>query len=187
MHMGSNQLLCFGNTMSERRKEVLEKKLKRQERRGLKMYAQPTVWIVWCILSGLVVTSCGACDGEKQKSPIEWTGQEPEDGDQTAVRKIIRLKAICEHLVRSAIEGTSPDHSDIVSATQYLDRMADDMRDGYKVRITDKDDDDPRVTHTAYFISDDWGIGLRFRYDPDRDKFHIVGYWTILEPGDRIE
>jgi len=94
-----------------------------------------------------------------------------------------RVEAICEHLARSAVEGTSPDHPDIVLAIQWLDRMADDMRDGYEIRITDKDEfDDPDVTHNARFIGDDWEIGIRLRYDAGRDKFHMVGYWTIREP-----
>jgi hypothetical protein len=36
---------------------------------------------------------------------------------------------------------------------------------------------DDRITHhIVFFTEDDGGLALRLRYDPDRDKFHMVGY-----------
>jgi hypothetical protein len=54
------------------------------------------------------------------------------------------------------------------------------MRDGYEIQVFDGDvfGEPFDATHSAVFAADDYEIGHRFRYDPQEDKFHMLGYWT---------
>jgi hypothetical protein len=94
-----------------------------------------------------------------------------------------RVERLTRHLATAAIHRTSPDDPDIVLAAPWLEEL-DDLREGYKVRITHRDyfNEPERVTHNVYVSTERWERGIRLRYDPNRDKFHMVGYWTIRRP-----
>ena len=55
--------------------------------------------------------------------------------------------------------------------------------DSIRIEIKEGDffNEDRGVTHTMYYITNHSKIGLRIKYDPKIDKFHIVGYSGLLE------
>ncbi len=87
--------------------------------------------------------------------------------------------SICEN----TIKGQSLKNPDIVSIHDtLLDGMKNDLISGYRISVVPYDACEfefPKVTHSAFISTKSQERALRIRYDPFRNQFHIVGWWTV--------
>ncbi len=97
-----------------------------------------------------------------------------------------RVRAIVECMCSTAAKGQvleeCPDLVRLVGAAK-LAAMSADIQKGYTIEVRDGDAPYPlgdgRGTHHVLIRTGVTGLGLRFRYDNQLDKFHILGYWTL--------
>jgi hypothetical protein len=103
-----------------------------------------------------------------------------------------RLKAIGRFLCEKALAGElakfkdSTKIPDVVRIGRQLPDVLTDMRAelqaGYVIEVTEGEGEgapkDERVTHSIIIRgkNEKGGLRLRMGYDPERNKFHIVGY-----------
>ena len=94
-----------------------------------------------------------------------------------------RIHRFVDHFCQASITGESLSHPDVVLVRDnLLEQMKKELNDGYIIKTKPYDAfefDFPKCTHTAYVITATHKKGLRLRFDPIRNQFHVVGYWTI--------
>lgn len=98
-----------------------------------------------------------------------------------------RIQSIAEAMIQSAIDQSDFDHPDAISPVNYLKNIRDDLRDSYRIQVTEGDmleydEDLIKASHSVVINTKNYDKGLRFRYDEEVDRYHIMGYWTIREP-----
>jgi hypothetical protein len=94
-----------------------------------------------------------------------------------------RIHRFTTHFCQATIAGTSLDHPDVVFVHQHLlDALKDELSEGYQISVRPYDAfafEFLNVTHTAFVATHRQKRGLRLRFDPVHNVFHIVGYWTV--------
>lgn len=94
-----------------------------------------------------------------------------------------RIHRFSNHFCEAAAKGASLQHDDVVIVHEHLlDDLGTEQRAGYEVSTRPYDVFDwefPRCTHTAFIETASRKQGLRLRFDPWRNKFHVVGSWTV--------
>jgi hypothetical protein len=94
-----------------------------------------------------------------------------------------RIHRFAASICENTIKGQSLQNADIVYIRDtILQDMKADLMTGYRISVVPYDAlefEFPRVTHTVYISTESRQRALRIRYDPFRDQFHIVGFWTI--------
>jgi len=100
--------------------------------------------------------------------------------------KPARIRKIAEQMCLAACNGetleTCPDVVLVIGADK-LAAMSAEIRKGYTIEVRSGDAPYPlgdgRGTHHVLIRAEASGVGLRFKYDQQRDQFHILGYWTL--------
>jgi len=100
--------------------------------------------------------------------------------------KEARVLTIADRLCAAAAHGETlekcPDVVSVVGADK-LAEMSGELQKGYSIEMFTGDAPSPlgdgSGTHHVLIHTETSGLGLRFKYDQQRDQFHILGYWTL--------
>jgi hypothetical protein len=94
-----------------------------------------------------------------------------------------RIHRLVDHFCRKTINQESLSFRDVVLVyDDLLEPLRDELSNGFRISTRPYDAfefDFTRCTHTAFVTTKTHRLGLRLRFDPFRNKFHVVGYWTI--------
>lgn len=94
-----------------------------------------------------------------------------------------RIHRFVDHFCQATIKSESLAAPDVVLVhDDLLDPLIDELREGYTITTRPYDAfgfEFPKCTHTAYVTTKSHRRGLRLRFDPSRNQFHVVGYWTV--------
>ena len=94
-----------------------------------------------------------------------------------------RIHRFVDHFCQATLRGESLSDPDVVLIhDNILAPLGAEMREGYTITTRPYDAAEfefPRSTHTAFVTTRSHQRGLRLRFDPFRNQFHVVGYWTI--------
>ena len=128
----------------------------------------------WLCVLVLLNSGCSHTDSKRLHSRLE------------AIGRMIRDKTVDKSIAKYAMSRDFPDVV-IVGPTlpSWFLECGGKITATSAIRIEKGDffEKDPRVTHSIIIMEDDQsGLGLRMRYDPDCDKFHIVGYAGYPQP-----
>ena len=95
-----------------------------------------------------------------------------------------RIHRFVDHFCRATIEGTTLCDPDVVFVYDHLLKgpLGDELKSGSRISTRPYDAFEfkfARCTHSAFVTTATHRTGLRLRFDPFRNQFHVVGYWTI--------
>jgi hypothetical protein len=94
-----------------------------------------------------------------------------------------RIHRFVDHFCQATIMGESLMDPDIVLVhDDLLEPLKSELELGYTISTRPYDAfefDFPRCTHSAFVTTSSNNRGLRLRFDPFRNQFHVVGYWTV--------
>ena len=94
-----------------------------------------------------------------------------------------RIRHFVDHFCQATIKGESLSTPDAVLVyDELLDPLRSELEEGYTISTRPYDAFEfefPRCTHSAFVTTRSNSRGLRLRFDPFRNQFHVVGYWTV--------